>query len=122
MSLCRLPIELHTQSWSRGRQQVTILPLWLNRDDVGQERSWPVGLFLDTELYVVRFAYGGDLLRFGDAPSDTQVNADVVYPLLLHELPELPFGAKLLPGGQGHGGAKPQQLVRPGVLRAQGVF
>jgi hypothetical protein len=43
-TLGRLPIELHAQSWSRGRQQVTIFPLGLYGDDVGQERSRPVGL------------------------------------------------------------------------------
>ena len=48
-TLRRLPIELHAPSRSRGRQ-VTILPLGLHRDDVGQERSWPVGLLLDTEV------------------------------------------------------------------------
>src|SRR5918995_3737038 len=86
-TLGRLPIELHAQSWSRGRQQVTILPLGLHRDDIGQECSWPVGLLLDTEvrargvqvqaggrrdrpervvdgeLYVVRLAHRRDLLR-----------------------------------------------------------
>src|SRR5215204_119444 len=146
MSLCRLPIELHAQSWAGRRQQVPVLPLWLNRDYVGQKLSWPVGLLLHAEvgtcevqvqaggrrdrpewvvngeLYVVGFAHGGYLLRFGDAPSDTQVNASVVYPLLLHELLELPFGAELLPGGQGYGGAKPQHLVGSGVFRTQGIF
>src|SRR5215213_5910284 len=97
-TLCRLPIELHAESRARGRQQVTVLPLGLHRDDVGQERSRPVGLLLDAEvrarevqvqagrrrdgpervvdgeLYVVGFAHGGDLLRLGDAPGDAQVD------------------------------------------------
>jgi hypothetical protein len=77
---------------------------------------------VDGELYVVGFAHGGDLFRLGDAPGDAQVDAGVIYPLLLHEFPELPFGAELLPGCQGYGGAQPQHLVRGGVLGAQGVF
>ncbi len=46
----RLPIELHAQSRVLGRQQVPILPLGLHGDDVGQERSWPVRLLLNTEV------------------------------------------------------------------------
>src|SRR5919199_2658262 len=49
-TLRRLPIEDHAQSWSHGRQQVSVLPLGLHRDDVGKERSWPVGLLLNTEV------------------------------------------------------------------------
>ena len=57
-----------------------------------------------------------------DAPGDAQIDAGVVYPLILHEFPELPLGSELLPGRQGHDGAQPQHLVRTGVLGAQWVF
>jgi hypothetical protein len=49
-TLRRFPIELHAQSWSHGRQQVPVFPLGLLRDDVGQDRSRPIGLLLDTEV------------------------------------------------------------------------
>ena len=37
--LCRLSIEVHAESRTRGWQQVPVLPLGLHRDDVGQESS-----------------------------------------------------------------------------------
>jgi hypothetical protein len=44
------PVELHAQFRVPTWQQVAILSLGLPRDDVGQERSWLVGLLLDTEV------------------------------------------------------------------------
>src|SRR5215213_5819268 len=144
--LRRFTVEYHAKSVGRGRQQVAILPLGLHGDDVGEERPWFVGLLLDAEvgarevqvqaggrrdgprrvvdgeIYVVSFAHGGDLLRLSEAAGEAQVDAGVVYPLLLHQLPEIPLGAELLPGGQGYGGTQPQHLVGAGILGTQRVL
>jgi hypothetical protein len=48
--LLEIPVGLHAQSRVPTWQQVDVLPLGLHWDDVGQERSWFVGLLLEAEV------------------------------------------------------------------------
>ncbi len=74
------------------------------------------------QLDIVRLGPAGDLARLGKATGDAEIDARVVDPFLLDQLPELPLGAELLARRQRHRSPRAQRLERVRVLGAQRVL
>ena len=115
-----LLVELNPQSGRRRREQISVLPGWLQRDHIGEHLIWFPWLLLhsnvragevevqagrgrdraegvmDCQLDVMRFAPAGNFPGFRYAADQTEVDPGVVDPLLLDRLAKLQQGDALL--------------------------
>src|SRR5262249_21399015 len=125
---------------------IPVLPLDLDRKHVGQGRTWPAWLLLDThvarsqvelqarrrrdgperivrgQLDAVRLAPPRHLARFGDAADDAQVDPAVVDQILVDQLAELPFAGELLAGRERHRCLFAQASIATRVFRTERVL